>query len=211
MISSLKDLGCNMSIKVHYLHSYLDHILKNLGDLSEKQGERFHQGKRVMQERCQGRWDVTMQANYCWSLQTLCPDYKHSRKFYKKNAFRCYALMLPEENIEFCAVYCYYWITLLLKIALTPLQLASTRFVYFLAIFKASFFFMTHTQQIKIRTVGADHVSKTRTDAKKLMLFSKSAPQIYPKTVPFSEAPNCVLTSVISKFCYIKGLSDIVH
>ena len=33
MLSSFKDLGCNISIKVHYLHSHLDHFLKNLGDL----------------------------------------------------------------------------------------------------------------------------------------------------------------------------------
>ena len=36
-------LGCNMSVKVHYLHCHLDHFPENLGDLSEEQGERFHQ------------------------------------------------------------------------------------------------------------------------------------------------------------------------
>ena len=55
MLSSFKDLGCNMSIKVHYLHSHLDHFSKNLGDLSEEHGERFHQDIRVMEERYQGR------------------------------------------------------------------------------------------------------------------------------------------------------------
>ena len=55
MLSSFKDLGCNMSIKVHYLHSHLDHFSKNLGDLSEEHGERFHQDIRVMEEWYQGR------------------------------------------------------------------------------------------------------------------------------------------------------------
>ncbi|GBP38254.1 hypothetical protein EVAR_18134_1 [Eumeta japonica] len=32
-----------MGIKLHYLHSHLDHYPENLGDLSEEQGERFHQ------------------------------------------------------------------------------------------------------------------------------------------------------------------------
>ena len=50
MLSSFKDLGCNMSIKVH-----LDHFSKNLGDLSEEHGERFHQDIRVMEKRYQGR------------------------------------------------------------------------------------------------------------------------------------------------------------
>ena len=85
MLSSFKDLGCNMSIKVHYLHSHLDHFPKNLGDLSEEQGERFHQDIRVMEERYQGRWDATMLADYCWSLQRHCPDTKHSRKCYKRH------------------------------------------------------------------------------------------------------------------------------
>ena len=51
MLSIFKDLGCNASIKVHYLHSHLDHFSKNLGDLSEEQGERFHWDIRVMEER----------------------------------------------------------------------------------------------------------------------------------------------------------------
>ena len=85
MLSSFKDLGCKMSIKVHYLHSHLDHFPKNLDDLSEEQGERFHQDIRVMEERYQGRWDATMLADYCWSLQRHCPDTKHSRKCYKRH------------------------------------------------------------------------------------------------------------------------------
>ena len=74
-----------MSIKVHYLHSHLDHFSKNLGDLSEEQGERFHQDIRVMEERYQGRWDATMLADYCWSLQRHCPDTKYSRKCYERH------------------------------------------------------------------------------------------------------------------------------
>ena len=56
---------------------------------------------------------------------------------------------------------------------------------------------MTHAQQLKIRIVGVDHISKSRTKAKKLMSSSKAAPQKYPKTILVSEASNFVLTSVI--------------
>ena len=56
---------------------------------------------------------------------------------------------------------------------------------------------MAHAQQIKIRIGGVDHISKTRADAKKPMLFSESAPLKCPKTGLISEAPNCMLTSVI--------------
>ena len=37
----LHELGCNMSVKVHFLGSYLDRFPENLGDGSDKQGERF--------------------------------------------------------------------------------------------------------------------------------------------------------------------------
>ncbi|GFY18903.1 uncharacterized protein TNCV_3875911 [Trichonephila clavipes] len=37
MLSNLKVLGCNMSIKIHFLHSHLDRFLQNLGDFSEEQ------------------------------------------------------------------------------------------------------------------------------------------------------------------------------
>ena len=55
LMSAMKDLGCNINIKVHYLHSYLDWFPENLGDVCEEQGERFHQDIKVMEECYQGR------------------------------------------------------------------------------------------------------------------------------------------------------------
>ena len=43
MLTALKNLGCNMSIKMHYLFSHMDQFPENLGSMSDKQGERFHQ------------------------------------------------------------------------------------------------------------------------------------------------------------------------
>ena len=40
LMSAMKDLGGNISIKVHYMHSHLDWFPENLGDVSEEQGER---------------------------------------------------------------------------------------------------------------------------------------------------------------------------
>jgi hypothetical protein len=42
MLEKLQVLGCNMSLKLHFLHFHLDYFPENL-DLSEEQGERFHQ------------------------------------------------------------------------------------------------------------------------------------------------------------------------
>jgi hypothetical protein len=41
MLLYFNRLGCNMSDKVHYLHSHLDRFPKNLGELSEEQGEKI--------------------------------------------------------------------------------------------------------------------------------------------------------------------------
>jgi len=43
MLFHFNRTGCNMNVKVHYLHSHLDRFLENLGVLSEEQGDRFHQ------------------------------------------------------------------------------------------------------------------------------------------------------------------------
>jgi hypothetical protein len=43
MLTMFKDLGCSMSLKVHFLASHLDYYPENLGAISEEQGERLHQ------------------------------------------------------------------------------------------------------------------------------------------------------------------------
>ena len=48
MLEKYHNLGCNMSIKMHYLHSHLDWFPENCGDVSDEQGERFHQDMKGM-------------------------------------------------------------------------------------------------------------------------------------------------------------------
>ncbi|UYV78169.1 hypothetical protein LAZ67_16000358 [Cordylochernes scorpioides] len=43
LLLSYKTLGCNMSLKIHFLHSHLDFFPDNLGAVSDEHGERFHQ------------------------------------------------------------------------------------------------------------------------------------------------------------------------
>ena len=74
VLDNFRDLGCNMSINIHYLHNHLDRFPKNLDDYSEKQGERFHQDMRTMEVRYQGKWDTHMMADYCWNMQRDCVD-----------------------------------------------------------------------------------------------------------------------------------------
>ena len=74
MLVRFQELGCRMSIKVHYLHGHLDRFPANLGAMSDEQGERMHQDLATMEERYQGRWDVSMMADYCWTLLRDRPD-----------------------------------------------------------------------------------------------------------------------------------------
>ena len=84
MLLAFRDLGCNMSVKLHFLNSHLDQFPENLGAVSEEQGERFHQDLMTMEERYQGRWDKNMMADYCWSIKRDCPVEVHKRKSYKR-------------------------------------------------------------------------------------------------------------------------------
>lgn len=85
MLEKFKALGCNMSLKVHFLHAHLDQFPENLGDVSEEQGERFHQDIKEMERRYQGRWNVSMLADYCWMLQWETSQNAYKRKSYKRS------------------------------------------------------------------------------------------------------------------------------
>ena len=65
MLQNFQAFGARMSIKLHYLFSHLDYFPKNLGDVGEEQGERFHQDIRMVEERYQDRWGSHMMADYC--------------------------------------------------------------------------------------------------------------------------------------------------
>jgi hypothetical protein len=84
MIKNFQNLGCLMSIKMHFLFSHMERFPENLGAVSDEQGERFHQDMRQMEERYQGRWDAVMLADYCWSLKRDNPAAAHTRKSRKR-------------------------------------------------------------------------------------------------------------------------------
>ena len=64
---------------MHFLFSHLDRFPENLGDVSDEQGERFHQDIKEMEIRYQGRWDAVMMADYCWCLKRDNPAAQHTR------------------------------------------------------------------------------------------------------------------------------------
>jgi hypothetical protein len=80
LLNSYKDMGCNMSLKMHFLDFHLDFFPENLGAVSDEHGERFHQDISAMEKRYQGQWSARMLADYCWMLKRDVPDAKHRRK-----------------------------------------------------------------------------------------------------------------------------------
>ena len=84
LLQAFHNLRCNMSVKVHFLHNHLSYFPENLGAFSEKQGERFHQDIKVMEKRYQGKWNVSMIADYCWNVIRKSWDFQHSRQSKKR-------------------------------------------------------------------------------------------------------------------------------
>jgi hypothetical protein len=55
LLQSYEALVCDMSLKIHFLHSHLDFFPQNLAAVSDEHGERFHQDIAVMEKRYQGK------------------------------------------------------------------------------------------------------------------------------------------------------------
>lgn len=83
-LNAYEGMGCNMSLKIHFLHSHLDFFPENLGDVSDEHGERFHQDIAIMEKRYQGKWSPRMLGDYCWTLIRDLPETVHKRKITKK-------------------------------------------------------------------------------------------------------------------------------
>ena len=49
------EMGCNISIKTHFLDSHLGFFPENLGQLSDEQGERFHQEILAIEKHFEGK------------------------------------------------------------------------------------------------------------------------------------------------------------
>jgi len=55
LLNAYQSMGCNMSLKIHFSRSHLDFFLPNLGAVSDKHGEGFHQDISTMETRYVGK------------------------------------------------------------------------------------------------------------------------------------------------------------
>jgi len=86
LLQNYQKIGCNMSLKIHFLHSHLDFFPENCGAVSDEHGEHFHQDISSMEKRYQGKWNCAMLADYCWMLARMPLPYNTSdRQNGKKN------------------------------------------------------------------------------------------------------------------------------
>ena len=87
LMENFRQIGSRMSVKMHFLRSHLAHLYyfsENCGDFSEEQGEHFHQDISDMENRYQGRWDVSFLADYCWCLKRDVESAQDKRKSLKR-------------------------------------------------------------------------------------------------------------------------------
>jgi len=80
LFTSYKAMGCNMSLKIHFLESHLDFFRENLGEVSDEHSERFHQDILAMEKRYQDKWTSSMLADYCWTMKRNVPEANYRRK-----------------------------------------------------------------------------------------------------------------------------------
>jgi len=68
LLTLYKAMGCNMSLKIHFLESHLDFFPENLGEVSDEHGERFYQDILAMEKGYQSKWTSSVLVDYCWTL-----------------------------------------------------------------------------------------------------------------------------------------------
>ncbi|XP_077117201.1 uncharacterized protein LOC143773722 [Ranitomeya variabilis] len=86
LLTKYHKLGCNMSLKIHFLDSHLDFFPDNCGAVSDEHGERFHQDILNMEQRYQGKWNASMLADYCWTLIRDVPEENFNRQAKRKRS-----------------------------------------------------------------------------------------------------------------------------
>ena len=89
LIKAYSSMGCNMSLKIHFLNSHLDFFPPNCGAVSDEHGERFHQQISAMEKRYQGKWSPAMLADFCGMIvgDTPYTRYKRQAKRRRKDTY----------------------------------------------------------------------------------------------------------------------------
>lgn len=82
MITSLKKVDVNMSLKIHFLADHLETFPPNCSDYSDEMGEKFHQILKPFEANYSAKSYINMLGHYCWSI---CRDEEPETKRRKVN------------------------------------------------------------------------------------------------------------------------------
>ena len=80
LISWHSAMGRNVSLKLHFLHSYLDFFAVNMGAVSDEHAVRFCQYISETEKRYSGKRSPNTLAVCCWSLIRETPAGEKNRK-----------------------------------------------------------------------------------------------------------------------------------
>jgi hypothetical protein len=68
LLNAYQAMGCNMSFKIHFLHSHSNFFPPNLGPVSDGHGESFHQDICTTEKRYEGKSSRNMLTDCFWNL-----------------------------------------------------------------------------------------------------------------------------------------------
>jgi hypothetical protein len=78
LLTSVKAMGCNMSLKMHFLESYLDSFSPKISVKSAKNTVKdFTKTLRLWKRRTNANEPLSMLADYCWAVKWDVPDVKY--------------------------------------------------------------------------------------------------------------------------------------
>ena len=103
LLQNYHKLGCNTSLKVHFLHLHLDFFPENCGAVSDEYGECFHQHISSVEKRYKGKWNCAMLVDCCWTLARDGPTVECKRQAKRgKNyvTFLCEIMNLHEKDLQ---------------------------------------------------------------------------------------------------------------
>jgi len=106
-LQSYQKLGCNMSLKIHFLHSHLNFFPENCGAVSDEHEERFHQDISSMEKRYEEKWNCAVLADYCWTLSMNAPTMEYKRKAKREKKVILFVLNneLTRKRLCRCSIY----------------------------------------------------------------------------------------------------------
>jgi len=79
LLPSYQELGCNMSVKIHFLSFHLDFFPENCGSVSDEHREYFPQDIAAMEDIYKGKWSPSMLADYYRTLMRDSPNSMSNR------------------------------------------------------------------------------------------------------------------------------------